>query len=653
MTFEKHKLLGDWQAALGINWRVHHLSPVSMKGEAKRDYPAAIAYQSPWYKEYRYIEDHFARVNLALTTGSAVTRVAVIHPIESFWLCVGPLRNNMKEMTRRDVMFRELAEWLLYGLVDFDYIAESLLPSQIGEISSTLSVGHCRYDVVIVPNLKTIRRSTLDVLNSFSKAGGRVVIAGSAPTMVDARMIDQVELQGERVDFSSSAVLDAVDSSRDVSAVDEYHMPTRTLLHQLRQEGDAKWLFVSNLDRLKTVRSSISVKGVYDVTVLDTLSGEEWALISEVSDGWTSFKWVFDGCGSLLVRLDKRAGINATMQINAKADYLLVESLKLNTVHLDEPNALMLDYAEWCIDDKWMPSIETLRIGNLVRARLGLPLKGEAAAQPYTLSEEDRRAKCDLYLRYEFHVNEAIESPVDLAIELADGVEIKFDDDPVSSDVIGWWVDKDISRVRLCPSLSVGKHTVLLKIPFGAVSHTERIYLLGDFGVDLRGDRAVITRLEQDKLYWGNHTRQGLPFYAGNVKYECSLTTTTSDPIAIELPRFEAPVITVQIGSEKRTIATPPYMGFFDLPTGEHQVVITCFGNRENAFGMSHLMPGKTWWCSPNEWRTEGDEWVDEYQIKPMGVLVAPRLRVRNGEKVISKWLNRDRPVHSESIPRI
>ena len=61
--FRGHKFQGDWLAALGVTVRVPHLSWVSMAGEAKRDYPASISYQSPWHTEYRYIEDHFARLN--------------------------------------------------------------------------------------------------------------------------------------------------------------------------------------------------------------------------------------------------------------------------------------------------------------------------------------------------------------------------------------------------------------------------------------------------------------------------------------------------------------------------------------------------------------------------------------------------------------
>ena len=48
--FRGHKLYGDWQAALGVTVRVPHLSWTSMAGEAKRDYPASIGYQSHGYR---------------------------------------------------------------------------------------------------------------------------------------------------------------------------------------------------------------------------------------------------------------------------------------------------------------------------------------------------------------------------------------------------------------------------------------------------------------------------------------------------------------------------------------------------------------------------------------------------------------------------
>ena len=128
--FRGHKLAGDWQAALGVTLRVHHLSWDSMNGEAKRDYPASIFYQSPWYKEYRMIEDHFARVNTALTRGKARVRIGVVHPIESYWLHYGPKEQTALIREEMESRFRNLTEWLLFSQLDFDFIAESLLPIQ-------------------------------------------------------------------------------------------------------------------------------------------------------------------------------------------------------------------------------------------------------------------------------------------------------------------------------------------------------------------------------------------------------------------------------------------------------------------------------------------------------------------------------------------
>ena len=86
VEFGKFKEEGDWLACLGVTVRVPHLSFYSMRGEAKRDYPPSIFYQVPWYLKFKAIEDHFSRLNTALSRGKALNEVAVIHPIESYFL---------------------------------------------------------------------------------------------------------------------------------------------------------------------------------------------------------------------------------------------------------------------------------------------------------------------------------------------------------------------------------------------------------------------------------------------------------------------------------------------------------------------------------------------------------------------------------------
>ncbi|MDQ2777594.1 MAG: hypothetical protein M3Y57_22170 [Acidobacteriota bacterium] len=88
-TFEGQKYVGDSQEIFGVNFRVPHLSWYTMAGEAKRDYPASISFQSAWWKDYKYVEDYYARLNLLLTQGQPVRDTLLLSPVESVWAQVG------------------------------------------------------------------------------------------------------------------------------------------------------------------------------------------------------------------------------------------------------------------------------------------------------------------------------------------------------------------------------------------------------------------------------------------------------------------------------------------------------------------------------------------------------------------------------------
>lgn len=128
-SYAAHKLQGDWQAALGVTHRIHHLAWMSMEGEAKRDFPASIFYQLPWYRQYWKLETYFGRLSMVLERGKPRVRIGVIHPIESFWMAFGV---KGKQQRREDLeqAFERLTRTLLTGLWDFDFISEALLEQQ-------------------------------------------------------------------------------------------------------------------------------------------------------------------------------------------------------------------------------------------------------------------------------------------------------------------------------------------------------------------------------------------------------------------------------------------------------------------------------------------------------------------------------------------
>ncbi|APA06816.1 hypothetical protein sscle_02g015860 [Sclerotinia sclerotiorum 1980 UF-70] len=386
-TFEGHKGCGDWQAALGITFRVHHLAWLSMAGEGKRDYPASINYQSLWYKEYGYVEDHFARVGVAMTRGKAVTRVGVIHPIESYWLCFGPDRSG-DEAGSRDRAFSDLTNWLLHGLIDFDFISESLLPTQVSknQAGKKLRVGYCEYEVIIVPNLRTIRSSTLKVLQAFSKAGGHVIIAGSSPELIDATVSSEKPTIKHSINvfWSQQNILCALNEYRDLRVIGDTGSSVKSLLYQMREDGEERFVFICNKDRDSPVTTKIELEGHWDISIMDTFNGEESPVPSHVESGWTQLQYKFEGCASLLMRL-----ISRTSQSNKEVLPLIKTSEKtpllepkvtFTGVELSEPNVLMLDYASYKLnpDEHWSDSTEVLKIDNIIRDRLRLPRKGAA-----------------------------------------------------------------------------------------------------------------------------------------------------------------------------------------------------------------------------------------------------------------------------------
>lgn len=86
----------------------------------------------------------------------------------------------------------------------------------------------------------------------------------------------------------------------------------------------------------------------------------------------------------------------------------------------------------------------------------------------------------------------------------------------------------------------------------------EWCYLLGDFGVDVRGRHAQITAPVRP-LAFGDWTRQGLPFYTGKVTYHCTLPGTGRETF-LRATGFVAPLLTVLVnGTHAGGIAFAPY----------------------------------------------------------------------------------------------
>ena len=623
--FLGHKGQGDWQAALGVTVRVQHLSWVSMAGEAKRDYPASIHYQSPWWKEYPLVENHFSRVHTALTRGTPAVPVAVVHPVESYWLCYGPMEQTASEREEREASFAAVTDSLLFGMVDFNFVCESLLPAQsAAKQGSQFEVGLMKYRAVVVPGLRTIRSTTLDRLESFAAAGGKVIFMGEIPSLVDAKPSDRAAKLAANctvIGEARTALLRELAPFRDLEVRLADGREADSLLYQMRIDGPRRRLFICNTDRENPRHgATIRVKGIFGAEILDTFTGEIRRVPARQEDGWTVIEHDFEGCGSLLLTLDPalKPAAAATPRKAWKEIGRLEGPVK---VTLSEPNVLLLDQAEHRIgEEKWSPSDEVLRIGNVVRKRLGLRTSYGGNPQPWT-DKSPAPVVGTVQLRYVFESTVQVDKP-SLAVEAPQALKATLDGKPVDYKDIGYFVDESIRCMPL-PPIGAGKHELVLEIPFTRRTELEWCYLLGDFGVQVEGRTARLTAPVRE-LHFGDWSTQGLPFYAGNVTYHCTLSG--GGERALRIPWFGAPLLAVAYEGERCCeVAFPPYRADFGkVPAGEHRVDLTAFGNRANAFGPVHNCDPHLTWHGPSAWRTSGAAWSYEYQLKPTGILVGP-----------------------------
>ena len=284
----------------------------------------------------------------------------------------------------------------------------------------------------------------------------------------------------------------------------------------------------------------------------------------------------------------------------------------------------MLDSAEFRLDDgAWEPALELLRLDTALRGRLGWPLRMEALAQPWA-TEPWNGAPRRLSLRFTVSSEVSVAAPR-LALEGAEMVTVSWNGEAVPAVPGPWWVDECLSTLAL-PPFGPGEHHLELRLPYTPQTNVEWCYLLGDFGVSVAGAWGTLTSPVR-ALSFGDWTRQGLPFYAGNVTYHCSLRAT-GGPVQLELLQVKAALVTAVLdGGEEQALAFAPQRLDLGTPAaGPHSLNLTAYGNRVNAFGAVHLSDARWRWFGPNAWRTVGVQWADEYQLKPMGLLTAPRL---------------------------
>jgi len=668
--FAGYKALGDWQLALGVNVRCQHLAWYTMAAEAKRDYPAAIFYQSPWYREYRHVEDYFARINYVMHHGKEVRDLLVVHPVESIWTMIR--KNWMADagVLAFDKQLIQLRDCLLSAGLDFDYGEEEIMSryARIGKENGipTFYVGKAAYRTVVVPALVTVRSSTVKLLRDFAAAGGQVVYLGKPAQYVDGLASDafvQAAAGWTSVAKEGKALADAVDATaRRIKIADENGRNIASTLYLLRQDADADYLFLCNtgledreINARQLVESPIMVRDRQracphitlsiktnkqgQVLEFDPETGKIYqADARKTADGWQ----VATELAPLGSRIFVVHAVAAAEKYPRRVRLQTVsrKTLKPTAWQLrrNEDNVIVFDHFRAQIDQGKTGRPEYFfALDDRLRTAIGCEPRGGSMVQPW-VKQRDSGKTIRLTVAADFECRTLPSGALYLGLEFPELYQAKINGQPLDMTAeCGWWCDRSLRKLPVDPAmLRYGVNEITLECDYnGRHPGLEMIYLLGDFGTKIAGVRTPVVTAVPQTLKIGDWCKQGLTFYSGAATYSMPVRAAVKkgERLVVTLPEYRGSCIRILVdGVPAGLIAWPPQeLDITDfVKDDKFELGIEVISHRRNSHGPFHCQKKWPKWTGPGEFKIYE---VPGYQLVPCGLLQAPVLEVRKAVK--------------------
>lgn len=570
MPLAEYKRIGDWHALFGINLRCPHLSWYTMKGEAKRDYPASILHQNAWYKDWKILEEYFGRIGIILTEGERRAELLVVHPVENMWKMVRRGWMNVfspadDAVTQLDEAFIRQCRQLIAEQREFDYGDEELL-AKYGSVGTDgrgayLRVGEAVYRSVLLLPGQEVRAGTRALLQEFAAAGGQVVN--------ETKTLAPGEVRGAPGNIASA----------------------------VRRFGDDVWLFLLNLSESEKTCGDVSL-----APELALLHPEEWDMASFENRGGVPLNGLSFLPGEMRIfRLSE-----SSAALPAPRKWVRAELPEKMPFTLSEPNVLVLDHARCIFDGEPQNGGEpedVLLADRALRKKLRIMLRGGDMVQPWYAAKYGGEDKVYGKVRLEYLFESEVECEALVAAEYdaicCNGVS--------AGRAEGRWVDSCFHLFRV--HIKRGENVLSVSMDFKKSTDIEAVYILGNFGVRL--PHTLVPMPAALSPY--NVTGQFLPFYSGAVTFR---TGIAGEKVRVCVKELHGSTLYISGGKEEKVIAFPPYETETDL-AGE--LTLTVFFTRRNTFGPHHLIPQPQPQYGPPAWVSESSARTEDYVLIRQG----------------------------------
>ncbi len=597
------KRIAEWQYVNGVNLMCAHLSPYSIRGQRKRDYPLNYSEHNSWHEKFRLFNDYFSYLGYLLAESENRVDTLIIHPIKSAYLTYDR-RNDWASVRELDESFEKLIETYGEDNIPHHYGDENLMKRHASVKNGKMRVGKCEYKYVVLPWIKTLDRSTYALIKEFLAQGGKLVMENGKPEY----------LEGEPYAFDD---LVATATKDDIKADLEYRVETqsKTIRSAYRTGEFGTFLYVANIGE-QPADAKLTLNSKYPV-LFDLESLEKKPLT--IVDGKVQLHLDFGGSAVIFESDEPYQAPDAkeNKEIDLSGEWKVLSSTD---------NSLTIDKAMVSLD--------------------GVNYSRNAYVMAIFNDLINKRYVGKIYLKYQFTVKE-IPSRIYLESEQMSIISCSVNGKKIEFDGQGS-LDRSFITANLAGLLKVGVNEILYEIDFYQSEHVyfvlsdvtpekeslknclsydtelESIYVRGDFGVyadDIKEVEPNVMLSEGEyyiaKAYSAilpdNFTTQGYLFFAGKITIEKDLTIT-KDASLLYLSGRRAVVDVLVDGKFVKTLIFQDKLDLSAFADGKkHTVRLIVYSGNRNIYGPHHFFQYEPLGVSPYTFDFTG-AWKDDYK---------------------------------------
>ena len=612
LTFTDMKRNGDWEYALGVNLMVQHLTYFSLAGARKYDYPPSFDYHEPWWKDYKYLNDHYARLSLALSAGRQKNDILVLEPTTSAWLYDSYTKPN-KRTNEIGQAFQTFVTKLEKSQVEYDLGSENIIKDLGSVTNRKLVVGQANYSRVVIPPMtENLDLTTFKLLEKFVSGGG-TIIAFSQPTLVDGSISEGLKeffnKKTDKIIIINQLTQDIISKYFGNNDLTFEGVTGGTLYHHRRILEDGQILFLVNSNLEESVNGLLKTKGK-EAIEMKSLTGEIVGYPSQQNGDNLNLFYSIPPAGSLLLFIPntKLAGYRVTSE---PKNLNPVQSSSPVTVARNEANALMIDFCDIEIGEDIKKDIHAFYAADKVFKYYGFkngdPWNTSVQYKSNTVDRDTFKTSTGFTASYHFNIRGKFDiTNIQAVVEREDLWTVYLNGTEIKPEEAKWWLDRSFNVFKIGAVVKQGDNVLILRTsPMHIHAEIEPVYIIGNFSVKPVEKGFVI---EPPVLAYttGSWKSQGLPFYSWGMTYSKEFNIEKTDgKWEVGLGKWNGTVAEVSVnGQAAAIIAFPPYRTDISglIRPGKNKIDVKVIGSLKNLLGPHHNNP-KPGFVSPWTWR--------------------------------------------------